>query len=96
MFIGGIVVTIVGVLIAGFAWWAGETTGNAEWRALNCDENVYNRSPELERKCSAASGGMLIGIGSFLIAAVFLVVGVILTIVFGIKLAVDRVRKKEH
>jgi hypothetical protein len=96
LFIGSLVVLVIGVLIAGFSWWAGVETGNKPYNDLGCGENIFNRSPELEEKCSAASGGMWVGIGSFIIAAIFIIVGFIASTIFGVKLAVDRRKSKKE
>jgi len=39
----------------GFAWWAGYTTGSAEYEALKCGENIYTQNKTLQYKCSSAS-----------------------------------------
>jgi len=92
-FIGCLVVLFIGIGIAVFAWWAGSTTGSDVYNGLNCSEYNYDRSVRQEQQCSAATGGMIVGVISGIISMIFLIVGFIGSIIFGIKLAVDN-RKK--
>jgi len=94
LFIGSLVVLVIGLLMVGFGWWAGSTTGSVKWNELGCGENVYNRSPEMEKQCSAATGGMIVGIGVWIVAAIFIIVGFIASIITGVKLAIDTHKSK--
>lgn len=96
IFIGFVAVMVIGFLIAAFAWWAGSTTGSVEWKKLGCGTNIYNRSPEMEEKCSAATGGMLVGTFSGLLAIILIIIGFVGTIIFGVKVAVDRFKSKKE
>ena len=78
----------------GFAWWAGYTTGSAEYEALKCGENIYTQNKTLQYKWGSARGGMFVGIGSFIVAFIFIIVGFIASIITGIKLAVDTRKRK--
>jgi hypothetical protein len=95
--IGSLVVLFIGILIIGFSYWAGVSTGSEPYKDLECSKHIfkYNTSPELAEKCSAAKGGMAIGIWSFIVGLIFVIVGVITSIIFGIKLAVDNRHKKK-
>jgi hypothetical protein len=95
-FIGSFVVLIIGIIIASFSWWAGVSTGSEPYNDLGCGQNIFNKSPEMENKCSAASGGMLIGMISSIVAFIFIIVGLIASIIFGVKLAIDRRKEKRE
>ena len=95
IFIGSLAVLIIGFGLVSFGWYAGSTTGAVQYQNLGCGENIYNRSPEMEEQCSAATGGMIIGIGVWIIAFIFVVVGFIATLITGIKLAIDTRKQKQ-
>jgi len=87
--VGFVIVLVIGLLIGAFGWYAGVTTGTDVYNELGCGENIFNRSPEMEKKCSAATGGQWIGIGAWILASIFIIVGFIGSIVTGVKLALD-------
>ena len=93
LFIGGIVVLVIGIGIGTFAWWAGSTTGNAVYEGLDCANQSFTNNVSLAQKCSAAIGGMMIGAISGVVALLFIIVGLILAIVAGIKALVDKTKK---
>lgn len=93
--IGAIVIIVIGILIIGFSYWAGVETGSRPYKDLGCRElfGYYTNPPEVAKKCNVANAGMVIGLWSFAVGLVFIIVGVMLSIIFGIKSAVDK-RKK--
>lgn len=96
--IGAIVLIVIGILIIGFSYWAGVETGSRPYKDLGCSKNLfgYYKSQELADKCSAAKAGIEIGYWSFAVGLVFIIVGVMLAIIFGIKSAVDKRKKKAN
>jgi hypothetical protein len=96
--IGSLIVLVIGILIEVFAYWAGVSTGSEPYNELECSSHIFkfNTSPELVEKCSAARGGMQVGFVSFIIGAIFIIVGVITSIIFGVKMAVDKRKQKKE
>lgn len=88
IFIGSLSVLIIGLLIAGFGYYAG-STGSDRYNELHCSDNIYNRNSTLNELCNTQGAGIWIGLGSFVIAAIFIIVGFIATIITGVKMAVD-------
>ena len=95
LFIGFLSVLILGLLIGAFGWYAAMTTGHDRYVELNCAENYASSNTTLNRLCSASTGGQWVGIGAWIIAFLFIVIGFIGTLITGIKLAVDSRKEKK-
>jgi len=91
LFIGTLVVLAIGLLIAGFGYYIFHTAGKS---ALGCKNLVGDF--QTGRECGTQIIFSGIGVGIMIAAGVFIIVGFITSIIFGVKLVRDRRKKKKE
>jgi hypothetical protein len=91
LFIGALVVLAIGLLIAGFGYYIFHTAGQ---NTLGCKNLVGNF--QTGRECGTQIIFSGIGVGMMIAAGVFIIVGFIASIIFGVKLVKERRKKKEE
>jgi UPF0716 family protein affecting phage T7 exclusion len=91
LFIGALVVLAIGLLIAGFGYYIFHTAGKS---ALSCKNLVGDF--QTGRECGTQIIFSGIGVGIMIAAGVFIIVGFITSIIFGVKLVRDRRKRKKE
>jgi hypothetical protein len=96
LFIGSLVVLAIGLLMAAFGYYVGNSS-NEEYIDLDSGKNIFKDYLSGNRKtCNDKIRDVGIGGGIILGSGVFVIMGLITSIIFGVKLVMERREKKEE
>jgi hypothetical protein len=92
LFIGSLVVLAIGLLIAAFGYYKGATSIE-KYNALNCGENIFSNYKS-GGECDNQNVRMGFAVGFITAAGIFIMLGLTASIIFGVKLVLDRRKRR--
>ena len=95
LFIGSLVVLAIGLLMVAFAYYVANTAAE-EYDNLNCGENIFRDYFSGNRvTCNHKIRDTGVALGIIITAGIFIILGLITSIIFGVKLLVIRRKTKK-
>lgn len=91
LFIGSLVVLAIGMVMGAIGSYIGHTS-NEKYIDLNCGKNIFSNYMH-GGECDMQTAIQGAGIGVLVVGGIFIIVGFIASIIFGVKLLMER-RKK--